>query len=138
MTQQSHVTTPERLTADLQASLVKDALESSGICVQRQAERTAHLCVALFDPNSYDAAVWKAAEALYAFMESRADLEPLITRSVATRAAFLTMAVQAIASFRLTLEGGFPSDRMLQAVADYSTHREQLAARRALRAVGGR
>ena len=130
------VTPTENVTRDLRASIVKEALESAGICAARQAERTARLNLALFEAASYDAALWKGAEALYGFMEARADVEPLRNRRVAERAMFLTMAVQCFASIRLTLEGGFPMESVSQGYADIQSQREQLAATPALKVVG--
>lgn len=125
----SHITTDATLTADLKASLLKGDLEDRNICEMRQAERTARLCVSLFEPDTYDAAMWKGAEALYRFMDGRSDALELSKRDASTRALYLTMTVQCMASVRLALEGGFSRERMAEAFAAIANHRDHLAAR---------
>lgn len=130
-TQGNTATTDETVTAHLKASLLKMDLEQHGIAEHRQAERTAMLCVNLHDATMYDAALWKGAEALYAFMDGRHEALPLSKRDASVRALYLTMAVQCWSRVRLALEGGFPAERMAEAYADYSNHVAQLSARAA-------
>lgn len=127
----SHATTNETIQRDLLLSLLKTDFEDRGLCAHRSAEKMAHLCVALCEPESYDAATWKAAERLYELMdpEGHRDIR-LISRPLATRAAFLSLAWQMLAMWRLALEGGVPRPSLEQAYADLVSHKAQLAARR--------
>jgi hypothetical protein len=124
-----HVTTDETLQSDLLASLIKEDLESRGLCVHRSAEKTARLCVSLFEPDTYDAAVWKAAEAIYKFMDGRSEAIELIHRDHTARSMYVWLAIQSIAAFRLALEGGFDQARMAEAYAAITNHKGQLGAR---------
>lgn len=129
-------TTDASVQRDLQASLVKAALESADVCAHRQAERTARLAVSLHDPETFDAAIWKGAEALFNAMDpAGSDYGPLRAQSASVRGVYLTLAVQCLASIRLALEGSYPVEAIQQAFADVQTHRNQLASRRALKAV---
>lgn len=122
-------TTDESLSGDLLASLIASDLDARGLCVMRSAERTARLCVSLFEPDTYDAALWKSAEAIYRFMDGRADAVDLINRDASVRALYLTMAIQAWASLRLALEGGVSRESLATANAAISNHKLQLADR---------
>lgn len=134
-------TTDATLMRDLEASkiaaLIKCDFEDHNLCTHRTAERLATMCVSILDPATYDAALWKAAEALYQFMDGRHEAQELHQRDASVRALYLTMAVQAFSRARLALEGGFAPERLAEAYAHLQTHRNQLAERRHLRAVEG-
>lgn len=129
-----HVTTD--LAADLRASLLKMDLEEHAIAAHTEAEKLALLAVNVTDRALLDAALWKAAEGLYALTSpAHSDREPLRDRPVLERQRYLLQATQAWNWLRLTLEGTFPVDVVAQAVADQETHVAEIARRRHLRAV---
>lgn len=129
------VTTNDTLSADLKATLIKMDLEEHDVCYHTEAEHTARLVVALHDPAARDAALWKGAEAIYAWLNPAADDEPLRNRPARERQYYCILAAQCWAWMRLALEGAWASREMAQAYADYANHRSEVAARRYLRTV---
>lgn len=132
------VTGGETFARDVQASLLKSDLEQRGICILGEAERAARLCVSLQERETVDAALWKAAEALYDIMQpGHSDREPLSRRPVHERGRYLLWAIQCTGRFRIALEGNYSVSELAQACADYSSHQAQVKAQRSFTAVPG-
>lgn len=127
---QVHVTTSETLTSDLKASLLKMDFEDRDICHHAAAERLARMCLSLQEPDTLNAAIWRAAEYLMRLRYPHLEGQRLIGCPDRVRAECVTHAAQAFFLARAVLEGVFPRRDVEQAAADYYSHMEQLAARR--------
>jgi hypothetical protein len=122
-------TTNETIDRDLRASIAKGRIEELLLELgyeDANAERQAMTCIAMVEPATYDAAIWRAAESLFMFMEGRGAELRLVNQPAKIRTLYVTLANQAVASFRWGVDGTLRRGEIEQAAADIMSHKYQL------------
>lgn len=118
---------PEHV-AQMQASLIAQAIESCGVAMKTEAEYLAKAVVASQDQQLVEGARWRAAERMFAeFCPKGQQGERLMSQPVhADRQRWVRYAELAIAAYERCLEGVIPQQEVRMSAGEYRRHAEAL------------